>query len=267
MILVIDDETEILDLVGETLKDDGHLDIIKCTSSISALNIVESNKIDICITDLSMPCMNGAELLTAIKKKIPDMKIIIISGYSDLFASDLKKMNITNILNKPFRSKDLIKMVTSSSQGIEIKAPNKRNNLFAINSPSRFPRRIKPTNENTVIIDIMGDNFIEVIKVNDISIGGTSLIVPHRFKDLDTSKEVGLILTLPNERPFKVTGKIRHQYNETNQLLLGIEFTQIFGADIGKINNYIEDCLKNFRNNQIYPEIYSHENVKKKIVK
>ncbi len=57
----------------------GHI----ANNGAEALSILENNKIDLIISDISMPVLNGIELTTLLKKKYPAIKIILLTAYYD----------------------------------------------------------------------------------------------------------------------------------------------------------------------------------------
>ncbi len=83
-ILVVDDEPSICSLVMETLKPLGYK-IIEASSAEEALQLGESaeTRIDLLLSDMVMPGMNGGELADILLAKHPEMKVILMSGYTD----------------------------------------------------------------------------------------------------------------------------------------------------------------------------------------
>jgi CheY-like chemotaxis protein len=80
-LLVVDDQPEVARLLQKILTRldySAHLE----TTSVQALAWMESQQqpIDLCIIDLSMPELNGLQLIESIRKRFPDMPVIIISG-------------------------------------------------------------------------------------------------------------------------------------------------------------------------------------------
>ncbi len=74
-----------------------------------------SDSISLVITDMVMPEADGLELLKALRKHIPDIGCIIMSGYSDQAISDLNDKTVKT-LQKPFEMKQLLKLVHSFTQ-------------------------------------------------------------------------------------------------------------------------------------------------------
>jgi two-component system response regulator YesN len=75
---------------------------------------------DILITDINMPFMDGLELSKLLKKDMPQLKIIIISGYSDFgYAQQAIDIGISEYLLKPVTADKLITAVKNAAAGIE----------------------------------------------------------------------------------------------------------------------------------------------------
>lgn len=74
---------------------------------------------DILITDIRMPFMDGLELSKLLKKDLPQLKIIIISGYSDFsYAQQAIDIGVTEYIVKPVTSEKLISAVKNASRGL-----------------------------------------------------------------------------------------------------------------------------------------------------
>ncbi len=82
---------------------------------------------DILITDIKMPFMDGLELSKLLKKEMPQLKIIIISGYSDFgYAQQAIDIGITEYLLKPVTSNKLLAAVKNAAAAIERERKDKR---------------------------------------------------------------------------------------------------------------------------------------------
>jgi YesN/AraC family two-component response regulator len=86
-ICIVDDEEDILNLVETVIKEISEdLNILRANNADKALEIIAKNKIHTLITDISMPNMNGNDMIAKIyteQKKIPK-NIIIVSAYIDI---------------------------------------------------------------------------------------------------------------------------------------------------------------------------------------
>ncbi|MGN1205608.1 MAG: response regulator [Eubacterium sp.] len=111
----IDWEKEGYEFVGEA--SDGEL----------ALPMILEKKPDIIITDIRMPFMDGLELSRIVKEKLPDTKIIILSGYDDFgYAKEAIKIGVTEYLLKPVSSGVLLEHLSEIAQKIQKQQDEKK---------------------------------------------------------------------------------------------------------------------------------------------
>lgn len=83
-ILIADDHQMFIDGVKALLRNEKHL-VFKgeVHDGKEALAFLESNQVDLLISDLTMPEMNGIELTKAVKTKYPDVKVLVLSMHAD----------------------------------------------------------------------------------------------------------------------------------------------------------------------------------------
>jgi hypothetical protein len=84
--------------------------------------------------------------------------------------------------------------------------------------------RVIPDPLNPIIVDLVGENFIDVLRAKDIGEGGLSVHVPYQFAGCIINREIELVITLPGARSFKAGGMIRHN-GQKQELYFGISFT------------------------------------------
>ena len=78
-----------------------------------ALRILEKESIDIILTDIMMPVMDGFELIAAVRAKDRDIPIYVISsGAPDLIQERLKGLDVTGYFPKPYDVQTLISLIT-----------------------------------------------------------------------------------------------------------------------------------------------------------
>ena len=107
-ILVVDDEPNYLIVLSELLKDEG-FEVLTADSAENGLKIVGENDLDLVITDMRMPGMDGLELLGAIKKHDKDLPVIMITAFGEVGkAVDAMKAGAYNYLAKPFNNEELL---------------------------------------------------------------------------------------------------------------------------------------------------------------
>ena len=108
-------EQEGFEFVGEA--SDGEL----------AYPLIKREKPDILITDIRMPFMDGLELSRLVKKELPQIKIIILSGYNEFdYAKTAIRIGVTDYLLKPISSAKLLEAVKKVGDMIEKEQDNVR---------------------------------------------------------------------------------------------------------------------------------------------
>ncbi|WP_208440552.1 response regulator [Bartonella raoultii] len=84
--------------------------VLEAASGVEALAILEENDgaVDIIVSDVVMPEMDGPTLLKEVRKNYPDIKFLFVSGYAkDAFAKNLPQDAVFGFLSKPFTLKQL----------------------------------------------------------------------------------------------------------------------------------------------------------------
>ena len=92
-----------------------------------AYPLIKKEKPDILITDIRMPFMDGLELSRLVKKELPQIKIIILSGYNEFdYAKTAINIGVTDYLLKPISSAKLLEAVKKVAAMIEKEQDNVR---------------------------------------------------------------------------------------------------------------------------------------------
>ena len=123
-LLVVDDEYDVQFLFQQKFRKEikaGDIQILYALNGVSALELIESmeNKTDyLILTDINMPEMDGIELLKEIKKRYPELKVIIITAYGDEQNFNMaKKLGANDYFTKPLQF-DLLKSKLSYPDAI-----------------------------------------------------------------------------------------------------------------------------------------------------
>jgi CheY-like chemotaxis protein len=113
-ILVVDDEANIRQVTTATLEKYGYK-TLTASDGTEALAIYaqKQNEIDLVLTDMAMPYMDGAATIRALRKINPDLKIIAASGLTDQQKADIKDLKTDAFLLKPFTAEKLLTTVAS----------------------------------------------------------------------------------------------------------------------------------------------------------
>ena len=108
-ILIVDDEPLVLEIIEEQLSFLG-FNTLSAGNGTDALKLVNCfGQINILLTDIVMPGMNGIELISKFKKLCPETKVILMTGYSHLSSFGISEQSRENYpcLKKPFSLEDI----------------------------------------------------------------------------------------------------------------------------------------------------------------
>jgi CheY-like chemotaxis protein len=113
-ILVVDDNDQIRELLKLLLEQVGH-EVLEAANGKLAMNLLKKEQVDLIITDIIMPEMEGIDLIRAIRAIHPGAKIIAISGGGRidprLCLNMANKLGADRILQKPFSKSSILTMV------------------------------------------------------------------------------------------------------------------------------------------------------------
>lgn len=121
-ILLVEDEEAIQQKLVNNINwaENGFERVFAAGNGLEALTVLERNPVDIMVTDVQMPKMNGIELLKEAKKRNYQMKIIVISGFAEFeYAQESIKLSVSDYLLKPFASRKLLGVVLRLKGEIE----------------------------------------------------------------------------------------------------------------------------------------------------
>ncbi|MCK5479113.1 MAG: response regulator, partial [Methylococcales bacterium] len=106
-ILVVDDEPALRELAYQILTHFGYK-VLTANSGEAALNILASQPVDLMLSDIIMPNMDGYQLARLVTDQYHSVKIQLASGFSDNRHLDSELHLKENTLNKPYSSKELL---------------------------------------------------------------------------------------------------------------------------------------------------------------
>ncbi len=113
-ILVVDDNNDMLNLIQRQLKSFNYR-TYKASSVNEGIEVLKNTNIDLLISDLNMPNINGIELLKYTQEHFPSIPKLVISGIPSIHnAIDAMKSGALDYLTKPFTSEELHKAITDS---------------------------------------------------------------------------------------------------------------------------------------------------------
>lgn len=133
-ILVVDDKASMVQLLRRLLSDQHH--IIGANNGEEALAKLEVADVDVVLTDIKMPGMDGLELLQAVKARRPHAEVILMTAYASIqSAVDAMRAGAFDYLPKPFEPDDAVLKI---ERALEFKHMRDRANALQDTVDGRF---------------------------------------------------------------------------------------------------------------------------------
>jgi len=111
-VLLVDDEPDLLEIFGMWLQSAGCAKVLTAKNGECALDIIENDPIDLIVTDVRMPVMDGLTLvrrLVELKEEIPS--IVFVSGFGDIDQREMYGLGVEAFLTKPVSPELLLEVV------------------------------------------------------------------------------------------------------------------------------------------------------------
>ncbi len=125
-ILVVDDEPNYLIIIAELLRDEG-FEVYSADNGQKALDIARTTDLDLILTDMQMPVLNGMELLEQVKLINENLPVIMITAYGEVEkAVKAMQAGAFNYLTKPFKNDELIANIKKAIDHYSVVRENRR---------------------------------------------------------------------------------------------------------------------------------------------
>lgn len=108
-VLVVDDETAVRRFAVRVLQREGY-EVLEAADGLEALEMIRAGKVtvDLIVSDIVMPRMNGVELMQAVTGFDPEIPVVLMSGYATAALSELGIATPCSIVPKPFPAERLL---------------------------------------------------------------------------------------------------------------------------------------------------------------
>lgn len=115
-VLVVDDEKVIREGCARLLASEGYR-VLCANNGVEALEMLESESVDVVLCDLKMPVMGAAEVLEAVNARYPDLPLVVITGQGTVAnAVNCMKRGAYDFITKPFRADLLAAVVKAAAE-------------------------------------------------------------------------------------------------------------------------------------------------------
>jgi DNA-binding NtrC family response regulator len=119
-ILLVDDDPPVIEALRRTLHREGYR-LFTASSGAQALGILETENIDVLLSDLEMPHMNGLELLARVRTQWPEVVRIVLTGGGSLESAitAINQGEVHRYLTKPWSNDQLREMMRGTMARLE----------------------------------------------------------------------------------------------------------------------------------------------------
>lgn len=115
-ILVVDDQSGIRRLLRRVLLDAGHEVVDAASGSEALAQVGQGDSVTLAFVDITMPEMDGITLTIALRDRLPDLPVVLMSGFDmdDVLASGPAMAPQPQFIEKPFRIEQVLQAVTAA---------------------------------------------------------------------------------------------------------------------------------------------------------
>jgi DNA-binding response OmpR family regulator len=117
-VLVIEDNADLREYLRLALESQ-HFEVLTAADGQQAIGYLDGNghKVDAIVTDLFMPEMDGIEVIAAVRKKFPGVRVVAISGKPGVdYLSVARELGVAATLRKPFDIEQLVAALKGTPQ-------------------------------------------------------------------------------------------------------------------------------------------------------
>jgi two-component system response regulator YesN len=175
-VIIVEDEVPVRNAICNIIKWEklGYELVHIAGDGQDALAYIENNSVDIILTDICMPFMDGLELSSKAKKILPTVKIVIITGYNEFeYAHKAVELGVAHYLLKPITADEFTDLLKNIKNELDEEF-SKRTNLIALKKQVEKNRDILREKflMNLLSNRICGDDIQEKLKTLDIDLSG-----------------------------------------------------------------------------------------------
>ena len=131
MILVVDDEEAYRELLAKILTRAGY-EVVQAADGFEALSLLQKSKIELVISDIFMPGMNGYALVARLRAKWPSMPVILTTGFLTQDAAKNMLNGSVDFIPKPIDPDTLMKMI---KHHVPLSSPLQQPQLHSTDAP------------------------------------------------------------------------------------------------------------------------------------
>ncbi len=229
-LLIVDDEKDLRSAIVFDFKRKG-FQVLEAENGKQAFDIVQSQKVDVVISDVQMPGGNGIELLDKIKEYNSAIPVVMfITGFADITLEDAYDKGVEAVFSKPFDRKALLSAV--------LRVTIEKDRLWT----SRRSERV----ETNCDIEFSFTNAEQAVKGKVLTIGRGGFFVAIQSNFPEINSEIKFKIKFSEGSPPNIKGSgvvrwVRNQPHEKYLMGCGIEFQYLDGDSKAEVVNFINN--------------------------
>ena len=115
-VLVVEDNVDVGSFATQTLDELGYLTVLASDASVALAELAnDADRFDVVFSDVVMPGMTGIELAQEIRRRHPDLPVVLTSGYSHVLAQ--QGTDGFDLLQKPYSIEQLSRVLQTAARG------------------------------------------------------------------------------------------------------------------------------------------------------
>lgn len=252
-VIVVDDEFIIRKALERVVKWEEHGYIFEGSFStgIDALDYIKTHDIDLVITDICMPIMDGLELCAKIREISSDIKIVILTGYDDFdYAKRAISFKVYEYISKPITPKEFDNLLQKVKQQLDVEYQKR-----ALLSDSKSNEQIKIYEESQIVKDFLEESEEVDLKHSNLKKLDVSQYCTKYFAtvinmldlgDFEKSNNPVAIKRLSSYSAFNIIKEKLENISSLNAYLLNRDFVIIFASynsDRANMTDIIKDII------------------------
>lgn len=112
-VLIIDDEENIRFILKDTFQDTG-FKVLEAEDGLQGLEQLENNHVDVILSDIKMPNLDGIEFSKKAKALKNEVPIFLITAFSDYSEKEILSIGVEAIIFKPFDIMEIVEVVNDA---------------------------------------------------------------------------------------------------------------------------------------------------------
>lgn len=255
-ILVVDDDSHIREVLDVRLSSAGY-EVIQASDGGEALELLGGTPVDLVISDIRMPGLDGLELQARLEKTAPTLPIIFLTAYGSIQdAVKAIKSGAVDYLTKPFEGRELLdkvsKVLSKSGPGTSFvapSAPKKDGGMWETRSPKML--------ELAKMVEKVAARDVNVLLLGESGTGKER--IAHLIHSLSPRREHPLVVVdcgstpaslLESELFGHVKGSFTHAVRDKKGLIEEAHKGTLFLDEIGNISTEMQVRLLRFLENR-----------------